>query len=110
MLSSLINPILIALSLSTATGIFLHDTRLDKATTLGMATPTVMAPYQANTKLVSENDLHTHSERASFSQAVQDLKSPNPRIQPRNDEKKYLLQKHAARGHHAFDNYYLPIV
>jgi len=110
MLSSFINPILITLSLSTATGVFLHDTRVDKATAIGFTAPVVNSAAEASPKLVSISDLHTHSERVSLSQALQDLKGQNPRIQPRNEEKKYLLQKNTVRGHHAFDNYYLPIV
>lgn len=110
MLSSFIHPALIALSLSTATGVLLHDTRLDKATTVGLSIPAAITSYDANTKLVSINDLHTHHERMAFSQVVQNIKGENPRIQPRNEDKKHLLQKRAAKGHHAFDNYNLPIV
>ena len=108
----LINPITtIFVSISTATGVFVHDTHIDKAAATALTAPAVMA-YEANTKQMSLiPDLHTHSERGSLSQAVHDLKTQNPRIQPRaTEDKKHLLQKRVAKGHHAFDNYSLPIV
>lgn len=111
MFPALINPLAILVSLSTATGVFVHDTKIDKATTV-MTAPAVMAAYEASTKQAGLSpDLHTHAERGSLTQAVHDLKTQNPRIQPRNNEdKKHLLQKRVAKGHHAFDNYNLPIV
>lgn len=108
----LINPVTtILVSISTATGVFVHDTHLDKAAATALTMPAVMV-YEANTKQLNlAPDLHTHSERGSLSQTVHDLKTQNPRIQPRTQEdKKHLLQNRVARGHHAFDNYNLPIV
>lgn len=112
MFAALINPMAIFVSLSTAAGIFMHDTRLDKVTMTVIAPPAMMTSYEGNIKAINfSSDLHTHSERGSLTQAVHDLKTQNPRIQPRNNEdKKHMLQKHVARGHHAFDNYNLPIV
>lgn len=106
----LINPLAILVSLSTATGVFVHDTHIDKAAT-ALVAPAIIA-YEANTKQLSlAPDLHTHAERGALSQAVHELKAANPRIQPRiSEDKKHLLQKRVARGHHAFDNYSLPIV
>lgn len=110
----LINPLTtIFVSVSTATGVFVHDTHIDKATATAtaIAAPAVMA-YESSTKQTGISpELHTHAERGSLSQAVQDLKTQNPRVQPRhNDDKKHLLQKRVAKGHHPFDNYTLPIV
>ena len=112
MLSSLINFAIVLVSLSTATGVLLHDTRVDKAAATSLATSAITV-YDANTKLVNfGNDLHPSHERSVIEQSIRDFGTQNdPRIQPRTSEdKKYLLQKYAVRGHHAFDNYNLPIV
>ena len=102
----LLNPLSIFVSLLTMTGVAVHDTNVDKAIT------TAYQKYSIVTSDVKApgNDPHTHSERGSLSQAIRDLKATNPRVQPRNEDKKHLLPKHVARGHHAFDNYNLPIV
>jgi hypothetical protein len=111
MFTFLINPILAIMSLSTATGVLLHDTRIDKATVTALALPAAVVSLDGSSKLAGiSGDLHTHTERTSLSQAVHDLKGQTPRILPRNEDKKHTLPKFVARGHHAFDNYNLPIV
>jgi hypothetical protein len=110
-LSFLITPLSIFLSLSTATGILVHDMRIDKATMTALAIPAVLASYQASAKLVDfSHDLHTHVERSSLNQAVSDIQGQNPRIQPRSgDDKKYVTQKNVGFGHSPFDEYLQPL-
>lgn len=106
MLSKTINAALLSISLITAGSVFLHDTRLDK-----VAAIVPMSEYdQALTKLVSFGDVHTHVEKVSLSDISQEYGGGSPRIQPRNDEKKHLLQNRVMRGHHSFDNCNLPMV
>lgn len=109
-LSSLLTPISIFLSLSTATGVLLHDTKLDKAASLAPAVTANFDPAeQRSVKLVG--DAHTHVDRSSLSQAVRDIRAQNPRIQPRSTEdKKHMLQKNVPRGFHTFDTYNIPLV
>jgi hypothetical protein len=111
MLSTLFNSAIILLSLSTATGVLLHDTHIDKAAAVGLSTPAIMA-YDANTKMASlGNDLHPHHERSAMEQSIRNFTTQNPRVQPRVlEDKKHLMQKYTMRGHHAFDNYNLPLV
>lgn len=110
MISNFINIAAVAISLVTASGIFLHDTRIDRAATTAITVPTeVIAEATSTDKL--NWDAHTHVERLTFSQTVRDLQSSsNPRVQPRTDDKKHLLQNRVMRGHHPFDNYNLPLV
>jgi hypothetical protein len=112
MFTPLLNPILAIMSLSTAAGVLIHDTRIDKAASAAFALPAAVMSVDATSKLAGlASDLHTHVERGSIAQAVNDLRTQNPRIQPRsNDDRKHMMQKHVARGHHAFDNYSLPLV
>lgn len=111
MFSFFINSFAIGLSVSTALGIFVHDTKIDKFTITALALPAVVAGYDASAKIAHLSpDLHPHAERLSLSQAVHDLRHANPRVQPRhNDDKKHLLQRHATRGNFSFDNYSYPL-
>ncbi len=108
MFSNLINPLAILISLSTTSGILVHDTHVDQAAA-AIAMPAMLASYDTTGKLGAES--HTHVERSSLSQTINALHSRTPGVQPRaNEDKKHLMQKHVTRGHHAFDNYNLPIV
>lgn len=111
MFAFLINPILAIMSLSTAAGVLLHDTRIDKAAVTALALPTAVISLDGSNKLAGiSGDLHTHTERTSLSQAVHDLKGQTQRTLPRNEDKKHALPKFVTKGHHAFDNYNLPLV
>lgn len=101
----------IALSLITALGIFVHDMKIDKFTMTALALPVVIATFEVGAKLsFLASDSHTHVERASLSQAVADLRTPSPRVQPRSsDDKKYLQQRYGVRGSQFFDSYHLPL-
>jgi hypothetical protein len=109
MFTQLFHSIIIAMSLSTTTGILLHDTRIDKMTATALSTPSLVT-YADIDKVAFKADLHPHVERTSFSQVVHDIHNQNPRIQPReNHDRKHMMQKYAPKGHHAFDNYSLPL-
>lgn len=114
MFSTFSNYLAILISLSTMTGVLVHDMYIDKATVAALVLPTTTASYETNNKLGSFTpDLHTHIERGSVSRTLtlNDLKTQTPRIYLRTTEdKKHLSQKHISRGYHAFDNYHLPIV
>lgn len=108
---SLLNQFAIMLSLFTATGVAIHDTKVDKAFT--SSTTPIAVSKRAETSVVNlavSNDLHTHAHRVSLTQAVQDIQGNTPRIQPREDNKKHTAQKNVVRGHYPFDNYNLPII
>jgi hypothetical protein len=112
MFSNFINPLAILISLSTTSGLLVHDTHIDSAAITALALPTVLASNDITTKLAGfGGEGHTHVERSSFSQTINALNSHIPGMQPRaNEDKKHLMQKHVGRGHHAFDSYNLPIV
>ena len=110
MLSTFLNSFLVLFTLSTASGLLLHDTRLDKVTSVAMAAP-VLSGYETGAKFLQNADLHTHVERGGFSQTMNALHSSVPGLQPRaHEDKKHLLQRHTPKGHHPFDNYNLPLV
>ena len=97
-------------SLMTAAGVFMHDTKLDQATITALALPVTALGLESVAKpLKMTGDPHTHSERGSLSQAIRGINGGTPRVQPRDDDKKYHLQKKVAKGVHAFDGYYMPL-
>jgi hypothetical protein len=106
MFSHLLNSLAVLISLTTTSGILVHDTHIDQAVA-AIAMPTVLASHDTPGRLGAET--HTHVERASVSRVVTTLNAHTPGMQPRED-RKHLMSKHVARGHHAFDNYNLPIV
>ena len=98
----------ITLALLTTLGILVHDTKFEKVASLFIAVPAALASIGgAIPKLASEG--HTHVERVSLANAVRDLHNGTPRIQPRDDNKKYHLQQKVTKGVHAFDGYYMPL-
>lgn len=110
-LSLLVTPLSIFLSLSTSTGVFLHDTRVDKAALTVLSGASSNTNSDANVKLVNHaTDSHTHVERHTLSQSPHQVRGDNPRIPPRaGHEKKYMSQKNIGLGHNPFDSYALPL-
>jgi hypothetical protein len=99
----------IFISIATATGVLFHDARVDRLMSVLLSMP-ITSSYEASPRAVSFSDFHTHTERISFDQTVKDM-SQNLGLQPRaSEDRKHLLQKHAGRGHHPFDNYNLPLL
>lgn len=91
-------------------GVLVHDTKVDQFTTTLMATPAIVASYDGINNALKLGDGHTHTERVIVSQLSRSLALENPRMQPRQEDKKYVLQKNVMRGYHPFDNYNLPIL
>jgi hypothetical protein len=86
MLQIFSKPLPIALTLLTVLGVLMHDTQLDKATTVAIALPAVLASYGV-ADAVARSSEHVHVERVSIT-------AQQPRVQPRNsDDKKYMTQK-----------------
>ena len=108
--SQIIQQSAIGLTLATSFGVLIHDTKLDQATSVALTLPIALVGYELGAqvaKLGSEG--HTHVERVSLANAARYLHAGTPRIQPRDDHKKFTLQKYVVKGVHAFDGYYLPL-
>jgi hypothetical protein len=99
----LTTPISALISLAALAGVTLHDTRVDKLATALSGIPAMMTTTENGSKVIT-NDPHTHVERVSLS----DNFSAEPRISPRSEHKKHLMQKNVPRGAHRFDGYNLP--
>lgn len=85
---------LVALSLVTAFGVFMHDSKLDQAAATALAVPLGLSLALAQTtdakpKLKSES--HTHVERAMLDRTTHKSNA----VPPRTGDRKYMLTKHA---------------
>lgn len=92
-------------SLNVAFGVLLHDTNVDKAFLSSWKTYSVQSGVEDEIKM-PETKPHTHPEHAQLSNVLKES-SARPRTTPRNNDKKRLRQKYAARGQHTFDGYHL---
>ncbi len=94
MLQTLINPLIIGVTLSTTLGVLVHDTQLDRAATLAII-PAALATYAAVD--IKSDAGHTHVERVAGPK-LNALRATIPRIQPRDDNRSYLLNKAGYAG------------
>lgn len=83
-------PLLI--TLTTGTGVLLHDSRFDRATAL--AVPVPFSTEDVSDLAMMLRDQHVHTERVVVAGAAQGLTISEPSIGPRNtDDKKYIASK-----------------
>lgn len=100
---TLTTPISLFVSLAALAGVTLHDTKIDRLATTFVGVPAMTANVEGVKNMAS--DPHTHVERVSLS----DVKTSQPRIMPRSDQRKHLMQKSAPKGTHFYDGYNLPL-
>lgn len=101
---ALTTPISLFVSLAALAGVMLHDTKLDKLAVSIVGAPSVVSKAENGRKAIT-NDTHTHVERVG----MKNMNTSQPRIMPRNEQKKHLLQKSSPKGTHVTDGYRLPI-
>lgn len=100
----------VMVALLTLFGIALHDTKVDRMTTIAIALP-VLAVYEGSQLLMSTDGSHTHAEKVSVLKTALRNTSLLPQRQTRqNEDKDYRSGRGVPKGHHPFDNYSLPMV
>lgn len=92
MLQNLISPIALFISLTTSVGILMHDTQIDRATTVALALPTAVMSLAAVDTAIKFGDAHTHVERAGIKH-LSAFRTNVPRLQPRDDDFRFLQNK-----------------
>jgi len=97
-------PVSLFISLAALAGVTLHDTKIDKLATSVVGIPAMMTSSESGTKGLS-TELHTHVERVNLNEAH----SSQPRLAPRSDHRKHLMQKAVPKGAHHHDGYSLPL-
>lgn len=109
MLNIILSLLAILLSLTTSTGILLHDTKVDKAAILALSRVPITPYVTQESTIKLESTVHPHVERTSLSRAMTELRAQNPRVAPDKEGKKYRLQKKVGKGIQVSDGYYLPL-
>ncbi len=111
-MQKLTNIIIATISLLTATGVFIHDGRIDRA---AVSTRPISAKHSSDSGSTGSSDSglsgnpHTHPEKVG--RTLKGFAYQSPSINPRENRlKRYLMQNYEPRGRHAFDNHYLPII
>ena len=109
MIQLFISPLVILLSISTSTGVLLHETKVDKLASLAMVHPVIAAEKLSDGKML-ESMPHTHSDVGTLQASSRELSTGSRGMTPRRDrDEKYRLQKQVPRGYHLFDSYHLPL-
>lgn len=86
----------LTITLLTTLGIFSHEMHIDRAATVAVALPAVIAAAGAvgMAETVISHNFHTHVERASLPKVNSDnARSPLPNVKPSRDEDKYIQNK-----------------
>jgi len=94
MYQALFNPLIVALTFATTFGVLVHDMKIDRATTVALALPAAIISYAAvDAGLKTGDNSHIHVERFSVTKHLSSLRSPLPRLQPRDDDLRNLSNK-----------------
>jgi hypothetical protein len=96
-----------ALSLTTASGVLLHDAQIDGL--VGMHTNVAVAHVSHDANVGPEQHVHPSSAQSPMSGFAYQAPSYPPQDN-HNRMKRHMTQNHEPRGHHAFDNHHLPII
>lgn len=88
-----INPAPLAFTIAVMFGVLVHDMHIDRASTVALALPAIIASAGAMDTLIKSSD-HTHVERVAIPRGTSVTRNALPKIQPpRDDERKYVLTK-----------------
>lgn len=88
-----IKPLSIILVFITATGVLVHDMKIDKAAHMALTLPALVASGGALAASVAKMD-HVHVERASAPRMANIFHSSLPKVNPpRDDDKRYSQSK-----------------
>ncbi len=110
---SFFNQLTIVVTIATLFGVVVHDTKVDHLTAHMLAIPAVLATYEgtAGALKLSDSSAHVHVERISVPSVITNLTGKMPSLATRMiEDKRYRTPKNVTRGHHAFDNYNLPVL
>ena len=92
MLPIISNPAPIVFIVTATFGVLVHDTQIDRATTVALTAPAAFASFAAVDVLTKSSE-HVHVERASMPKHMAALRATLPRIQPRDDDRRYVQSK-----------------
>lgn len=87
-------PATITLTFLTLAGLLMHDMHIDRATTVAITLPTMVATTAGAYEKVISSNYHTHVERASLPRFATQFRSNLPNMHPpRDDDRRYVQNK-----------------
>jgi hypothetical protein len=98
MLPITINPLPLIFTIAATFGVLVHDTQVDRATTVALAMPAAFATFAAVDSVIKSSEQHVHVERVAMPHHLASLGNSLPRIQPRDDDRRYVQSKKIAFG------------
>lgn len=93
MIPLLINPLPLLFTFVATFGVLVHDTQIDRATTVALALPTAFATFAAIDAVAKTGEQHLHVERVSMPNHLAALRASIPRLQARDDDRRYAQTK-----------------
>jgi len=88
----LLNPLPLIFTIATTFGVLVHDTQIDRAA-LVAAVPVSFATFAAVDVLTKSGESHVHVERTHGPNTLASLRIAVPRVQPRDDDRRYIQTK-----------------
>ena len=85
----------LSLVFATAFGVLAHDTQVDQAAVVAMAAPAALAGF-ALADMASKSNEHVHVEKVSVGSHINAARVYVPKIQPRDDDRRYIQTKKQA--------------
>ncbi len=93
MFPTLINPLAMTFTIATTFGVLVHDTQIDRASMLAITVPSAYISYAAVDSVNKSSEQHVHVERVSAPAHFAGMNRSTPRIQPRDDDRRYIQSK-----------------
>ncbi|MFZ2125991.1 MAG: hypothetical protein WAV04_00565 [Candidatus Microsaccharimonas sp.] len=93
----IINPLALLFTVTTTFGVLVHDTQLDRAA-LAAVVPVSFASFAAIDSVLKSGESHVHVERVHGPNTLATLRSTVPRVQPRDDDRRYIQSKKVYLG------------
>ena len=95
---TLTNSLSLTLVFATVFGVLAHDTQIDQAAIVAIAVPASLTGY-ALADMASKSNEHVHVEKVSVASSINAARVYVPKIQPRDDDRRYVQAKrHAFSG------------
>jgi hypothetical protein len=98
MIKQLLQQLFVLLAVVTSMGTLVHDTKFDRAFQLSVPLSTISTNLTSHLDSLNDAAAHTHVEHTSVSQIFGGI----PRIQAKDDHRKYNLSRYLTRGSDAF--------
>lgn len=93
-MTALLKPLSFMFVMATTFGVVMHDTQIDKATNFAL-NPVQYTNYSAREATAKSGD-HVHVDRFAVPSKGIPVGSALPKIQPRDDDRRYIQSKRSA--------------